>query len=99
MLMGLCKGSSSQCDLDAGAASCHMLMPGLQARGWLEYVESNANWSDGASRRLHEDPWIIKEGFLVQEAQVPLWLWMTEPSQGCAEILKTLQAQESNGWQ
>ena len=44
VLMGLCKGSSSQSDLDAGAASCHMLIASLQASGWFEYAESNANW-------------------------------------------------------
>ena len=64
------------------------MMAGLQARGWFEYVESDANWSDGASRMMLDDPWILKEGFLVHEAQVPLWPWMAEPSQRCAEILR-----------
>ena len=95
--MGLCKGSSSQSKLDAGTASCHMMMAGLQTRGWFEYVESDANWSDGASRKMLDDPWILKERFIVHEAQVPLWPWMAEPSQRCAEILRILREHGSNG--
>ena len=57
VLSGLVKGTSGHAKLDSGAASIHLLLAALGARTWLEYVESGAKWSDGASRLLTFDPW------------------------------------------
>ena len=50
VLSGLVKGSSGHPMLDAGAATIHLLLAALGARVRFAYVESDSNWSDGASR-------------------------------------------------
>ena len=78
MLSGLVKGASGHPTLDAGVATIHLLLAGLGARSWFEYVESDANWSDGASRLLAEDPWARANGFTVVMASVPTWPWNSQ---------------------
>ena len=56
VLSGLVKGSSGHPMLDAGTATIHLLLAALEARAWFEYVESDSNWSDGASRLPKADP-------------------------------------------
>jgi hypothetical protein len=55
VLSGLAKGSNHGEDLDAGCACIHLALAMLKARSWWEYVESKANWSDGASRLLERE--------------------------------------------
>ncbi len=62
------------------ATRTRALDAGLGTRSWFEYVESDANWSDGASRMLTEDPWAKANGFTVVMASVPAWPWNP---QGC----------------
>ena len=49
-LAGLARGANSGIKMDRGCAVFHLLLAHLQADAWWEYVESEANWSDGASR-------------------------------------------------
>ena len=65
--------------LDAGAATIHLLLAALGARAWFEYVES-ANWSNGASRSLADDPWAGANGFIVEVGSVPTWPWVAQGS-------------------
>ena len=80
VLSGLIKGASSHYLLDAGNTIIHLLLAFLQARAWFEYVESNANWSDGASRMLSADTWSKANGFDLQIGSVPLWPWSAQGS-------------------
>ena len=77
-MSGLVKGSSGHPMLDAGAATIHLLLAALGARAWFEYVESDANWSDGASRSLATDPWARANGFKVDIGSVPTWPWVAQ---------------------
>ena len=81
VLSGLIKGSSGHPMLDAGAAAIHLLLAALGARAWFEYVESDANWSDGASRLLTKDPWTKANGFAVEIGCVPAWPWLAQGTQ------------------
>ena len=78
VLSGLIKGSSGHAMLDSGAATIHLLLAALETRTWFEYVESDANWSDGASRLLTHDPWAIANGFKVELGDVPTWPWISQ---------------------
>jgi len=78
VLSGLVKGSSGHPLLDAGAATIHLMLAALEARAWFEYVESDANWSDGASRLLAADPWAKANGFAVEMGSVPTWPWLAQ---------------------
>ena len=80
VLSGLVKGTSGHALLGAGAASIHLLLAALGARAWFEYVESDASWSDGASRLLTADPWAAANRFKVEMGLVPTWSWV---AQGC----------------
>ena len=75
VLSGLVKGASGHAMLDAGAATIHLLLASLGARAWFEYVESDSNWSDGASRSLADDPWAKANQFDVKIGHVPTWPW------------------------
>ena len=66
VLSGLFKGSSGHPMLDAGAAAIHLLLAALGARAWFEYVESDSNWSDGASKLLEAGPGAHVNGFTVE---------------------------------
>ena len=66
--------------LDAGAATIHLLLAALGARAWFEYVESDSNWSDGASRSLADDPWAKANGFTVEIGDVPTRPWLAQGS-------------------
>ena len=50
-LAGVIKGGGAQSDLASLAALFHLTVASLRCRVWAEYVESDANCSDGVSRR------------------------------------------------
>ena len=78
VLSGLVKGASGHAMLDAGTATIHLLLASLGARAWFEYIESDSNWSDGASRLLVDDPWARANQFHVQMGHVPTWPWLAQ---------------------
>ena len=80
MLSGLVKGASGHAMLDAGAATIHLLLASLGARALFEYIESDSNWSDGASRSLADDLWAKANQFDVKIGHVPTWLWLAQGS-------------------
>ena len=80
VLSSLVKGSSGHPMLDAGTATIHLLLASLEARAWFEYVEGDANWSDGASRLLGADPWAKANGFTIESGSVPSWPWLAQGS-------------------
>jgi len=88
VLSGLVKGASGHPMLDAGTATIHLLLASLGARAWFESVESDSNWSDGASRLLTDDPWAKANQFHVQMGHVPTWPWVAQGSNRikCVEL-------------
>ena len=85
-LSGLVKGTSGHPMLDAGAATIHLLLSALEARAWFEYVESDSNWSDGASRLLTADPWAKVAGFALNLRDVPMYMAMVGAGQPSHKI-------------
>ena len=69
------KGSSREEHLDIGFSAIHLTLAAMQMRTWFEYIESEANWADGASRLLLRDPFAAVAGFRFVDGQVPLWPW------------------------
>ena len=47
----------------------------LDCRIWLEWVDSEANWSDGLGRLLDKDPFVVEHGFTTQEAKPEIGWW------------------------
>ena len=88
VLAGMVKGASSGELLDHGAASAHLLIADMRARVWWEYVQSKANWSDGASRELEHDQWVRLRGFSTERAQIPLWPWQATGADRIAAVRK-----------
>jgi hypothetical protein len=91
VLSGLVKGANHGAELDAGCATIHLGFAKIGARGWYEYVESAANWADGASRVLHEDPFLREHGFETYTGQVPLWPWCEPASSRVARVEEWLK--------
>eukprot|EP00974_Lingulodinium_polyedra_P001757 165992-Lingulodinium_polyedra.AAC.1 len=50
----------------------------MGARIFWEYVGSDSNWSDGASRWLEEDEFLSKAGFEIERATIASMVpWLT----------------------
>ena len=79
VLGGLVKGANHGYDLDSGAAAIQLVLARLHTRPWWEYVESEANWADGASRLLEKDTFLYQQGFQVHRVSVPAWPWVASP--------------------
>ena len=74
-LHSVIKGASSEPVMEDMVARFWLMAHALQAKVWVEYVDSGANWSDGISRSFAKDAFVIKQGFAVRELQNPLqWL-------------------------
>ena len=74
VLASMCKGASHSQAVDQGATSLHLILAGLRARVWWEYVETKSNWSDKLSRDLY-DVWLVQQGFDVQRYELQSWPW------------------------
>ena len=77
-LSGFVRGNSKAPDVDRAAAVVSLSAAVLQCRLWYEYVESDANWSDGISRKLEMCPWCREQGFSLRKVEVPLWPWLLD---------------------
>ena len=74
-LSGLVKGANQGADMDRGCAVVHLALAMLKASVWFEYIESNSNWSDGASRVGLSDKWLRENRFTPSVCEVPVWPW------------------------
>ena len=99
VLSGLMKGTSGHAMLDAGAATIHLLLASLEARAWFEYVESDSNWSDGASRSLADDPWAEANQFDVKVGHVPTWPWLAQGSHRASSTSSSHSRSQEQRWQ
>jgi hypothetical protein len=69
-LRSLVKGCSNQAHVDRSVGLAHLVACEFRISLWFEYVDSHANWADGISRELGDDPFARQHGFRVTE--VPL---------------------------
>ena len=61
--MALVRGRSDSEDLDSMSRTIHSALFALRTWMYFEWVESEANWSDGISRIGFNDPWHRAHGF------------------------------------
>jgi hypothetical protein len=47
----------------------------LKCSVWLEWVDSESNWSDGLSRELSRDPFVQEHGFTTSEVKPDITWW------------------------
>ncbi len=75
-LSGVVKGTSRHPVLEKLIGLFWILAYRLQIEIWVEYVESDANWSDGISRELSMDTFSMEHGFRLRELifTLPEWL-------------------------
>ena len=74
-LHSLVKGGSKNIAIDR---ACNIVWISSFVWGftpWFEYVASKANWSDGASRDLLDDPFAREHGFELSIGEFPMVLW------------------------
>ena len=72
------KGGSKCGAIDRACAIPNLLAFGLRFRVWYEFVPSDANWSDGASRNLGEDDFALENGFTLAQTALPRELWLCD---------------------
>ena len=78
--------------MDRGCAVAHLALAKLRSTVWFEYVESNSNWSDGASREGLKDPWTRENGFSVGVCEVPIWPWTADADRREALLGEAIKA-------
>ena len=61
------KGSSGDTDVETMIQVFYLLSWVGNFRVYWEFVESAANWADGASRLLLEDRWHVQHGFQIEQ--------------------------------
>jgi hypothetical protein len=73
------KGASGSPVVDRMAIVVALACAFLRTRVWFEYIQSDSNWSDGASRKLDLDVWCQTNHF--ELAQMDLLEWViTSPT-------------------
>ena len=79
-LMALVKGRSASKNLEQFARMVHILLLGLNAQLWFEYIPSKSNWADSISRLGWEDPWHVGQSFSTFSVSFPRVVWGLPPS-------------------
>ena len=77
-LSGIVKGCSSDPILEKVIGHFWLMCWKLQARVWIEYIDSYSNWADGISRNFGDDEFVKKEGILIYEVVDPLHVLRSE---------------------
>ena len=65
------RGSSSSSDVDSIVQLSALLLLQLEARLWVEWINSDANPSDGLSRDGLDDSWTLEKGRDLSAARLP----------------------------
>ena len=65
------RGSSSSSDVDSILQLSALLLLQLEARLWVEWINSDANPSDGLSRDGLDDSWTLEQGWDLSAARLP----------------------------
>ena len=80
VLFAMLKGSSPSESVDRLALLANLMLARYGVRVYFEYVESEANWSDGVSRHGGEDPLARTHGFSLTRASLcPLTPLLYQP--------------------
>lgn len=69
------KGSASSLDIERAVHVFYLIRALIKCRIWWEWVESDANWSDGVSRLGLGDPFARRHGFSLSTFVCPSWPW------------------------
>ena len=69
------KGCAGQAALDRSIAFCNFIAGQRSIGTWWEFVPSQANWADGISRLLADDPFAWKNNFPTSEMWVDDRIW------------------------
>lgn len=72
------KGTSANAEVERAAHVVHFLAYRHNIRIWFEFVDSEANWSDGVSRNLGSDSFARENNFEVSTLSVPEELWTSD---------------------
>jgi hypothetical protein len=80
------KGASANFHLERIVAVFWLCCYQLGCSVWLEWVDSESNWSDGLSRDLANDAFVVEHGFETRET-FPELAWWNQP---LAEVWKRI---------
>ena len=69
------RGASKSMPVARCVQIAYILAGELHSQPWFEFVDSTANWSDGASRLLFADPFCKKHRFRLRRSSVPARWW------------------------
>ena len=72
------KGASANADLERIVAVFWLTCYHLDCSIWLEWVDSESNWSDSLSRELGRDTFVKEHGFETEELR-PEVSWLNQP--------------------
>ena len=84
------KGASANAHLERIVAVFWLCCYRLNCSVWLEWVDSESNWSDGLSRDLAEDPFVSEHGFRTLEIFPELAWWNQPLSEVWKEIARRI---------
>ena len=90
------KGASANAHLERIVAICWMCSFHLRATIWVEWVDSHANWSDGLSRALAGDQFVVDHNFVTEEV-MPDMAWWSEPLNEVWDRLTLLLSEQALG--
>ena len=90
VLASLTKGDSRLEDIDSATSTVHLALAHLGARGWFEYIQSDSNWADSASRLLFADPWAPRNGFILEAMEIPEWPWTGVQTDRVQSVVRAL---------
>ena len=69
----LIRGSTKEQDVMSIVQAMHWTLVGNNIRAWFEWVDTEANPSDGLSRDGVSDKWTAEQGWQLEEAACPEW--------------------------
>ena len=65
------RGSTSEPDVNVMIQTAHLMWMHLNARVWIEWIDSKSNPSDGLSRDGTQDEWTRRQGWWLSESRDP----------------------------
>ena len=72
------KGASCNATLERLVFIFWVLMFNLDCQVWIEWVDSDSNWSDGISREFDADEWIKKHNFPAVPVELDMEWWLCD---------------------
>ena len=69
----LIRGTSSQEDVGSVVLAVQWLLHSIDAKAWVEWIDSESNPSDGLSRAGCTDAWTRRQGWELSQGAAPPW--------------------------